>query len=97
MPTPYCPAAGSLMPMRGARLREEAVRHLHQDAGAVAGVLLAAAGAAVLEVQQDLEPVLDDARGLSPLEIDDEADAAGVVLVAWVVEALRGGSCRFHL
>ena len=38
-----------------ALLGQEAVRHLDQDAGAVAGVLLAAAGPAVLEVQQHLD------------------------------------------
>ena len=36
------------------------VRHLDQDAGAVAGVGLAAAGAAVLQVDQDLERLADD-------------------------------------
>ena len=64
------------------------VRHLQEDAGAVAGVLLAAAGAAVLEVQQDLDRLLDDLVRLAALEVDDEADAAGVVLVARIVEAL---------
>ncbi len=34
-------------------LLEKAVGHLHKDAGAVAGVGLAAAGAAVVEVDQD--------------------------------------------
>ena len=95
MPTPYWPAAGSVI-RTAAHASQEPVRHLHQDAGAVAGVLLAAAGAAVLEVQQDLEPVLDDARGLAPLEIDHEADAAGVVLVSGVVKSLRGRSFEFH-
>jgi hypothetical protein len=82
---------------RRARRRQEAMRHLHQDAGAVAGVLFTPAGAPVLEVQQDFERVLDDARRLAPLQIDDETDAAGVVLVPGIVEALRGGrSCQFH-
>ena len=88
------------MPEAVALLGEEAVRHLDQDAGAVAGVLLAAAGAAVLEVQEDLEPLLDDACDLRPFDVDHEADAAGVVLVLRVVKTLRRGRrhCRsiFH-
>ncbi len=44
-------------------LLEEAVRHLHEDAGAVAGVGLAAAGAAVLQIVQDLQGLLDDPMG----------------------------------
>ena len=43
-----------------ALLGQEAVRHLQEDAGAVAGVLLAAAGAAVLQVEQHLHALLDD-------------------------------------
>jgi hypothetical protein len=51
----------------------------------------------VFEIQQDLEPALDDAVGLTPLQIDHEADAAAVVLVSRVVEALRGRSFfEFH-
>ena len=62
---------------------------LDQDARAVAGVVLAAAGAAVVEVDQGREAVADELVRLPPLEVDDEADAAGVVLVLRVVEALR--------
>ena len=44
---------------RGALLREERVRDLDEDAGAVAGDRVGAHGAAVLEVLQDSERVLD--------------------------------------
>ena len=54
-PAPYWRAGGSAMPRRGRLLPEELVRHLDEDAGAVAGVRLAAAGAAVQQVDQDLE------------------------------------------
>ena len=64
------------------------MRHLHEDAGAVAGVLLAAAGAAVLQVDEDLQRLADDVVRLAVLEIDDEADAAGIVLVARIVQTL---------
>ena len=45
-----------------------------------------------LEVQQDLERVLDDLRGLTAPHVDDEADAAGVVLLTGVVKTLRTGT-----
>ena len=70
-------------------LAQEAVRHLHEDAGAVAGRRLAAAGAAVQQVDQDAQPLLDDGVRAAALDVDDEADAAGVVLVRRVVQAER--------
>ena len=85
-----------------ALLAEKRVRHLHENAGAVAGVLLAAAGAAVLQVNEDLQRIADDVVRLAVLEIDDEADAAGIVLVARIVQALLvresvAESCHFFL
>src|SRR5690606_13535405 len=67
---------------------EELVRDLNQDAGAVAGVRLAAARAAVLEIQQDLDALGDDVVRLAALEMDDEPDAAGVLLVLGIVKSL---------
>ena len=86
-PAPYCPAGGSAMPSGAGDLAQEPVRHLNQDAGAVAGVRLAAARAAVQQVDEDLQPLLDDAVRAAALDVDDEADAAGVVLVARIVQA----------
>ena len=84
--------------MPSARLSrgEELVRDLHHDAGAVAHQRIGAHGAAMLEV-------LEDARGRSGrscgtcwfLQVDDEADAAGIVLVRRVVEALGVGTTVF--
>ena len=71
---------------RRGHLAQEAVRHLHEDAGAVAGCRLAAARAAVQQVDQDAQPLLDDRVRPAALDVDDEADAAGVVLVAGVVQ-----------
>ena len=63
-------------------LAEEPVRHLDQDAGAVAGVRLAAAGAAVQQVDEDLQRLRATiACERAALDVDDEPDAAGVVLV----------------
>ena len=68
---------------------QEPIRHLHQDAGAVAGVHLAAARPAVEQVDEQLQRLADDAVALLTLDVDDEADAAGVVLVPRIVEPLR--------
>ena len=70
------------------RIREESVRRLDQDPGAVAGVLLGAAGAAMLEVAEHGEGFLHDVMGGAAGDVDDEAESAGVVLVAGIVEAL---------
>ena len=75
----------------GALAREELVRDLDQDAGAVAGSRIAAAGAAVRQVDQNLDALEDDVVRLLALDIGNEADAAGIVLVARVVQALRRG------
>jgi hypothetical protein len=80
-------------------LLEERMRHLQQDAGAVAGVDLAAAGAAMVEVLQDLDALLDDGVRFLALDVHDEADAAGVMLELRVIEALlcrRPESNRGH-
>ena len=78
----------------GALALEEPVRHLDQDAGAVARVHLAATGAAVQEVLQHREGLAHDRVGLAALDVHHEADPAGVVLVGRVVEALRRGQSR---
>ena len=73
---------------------EELVRHLDEDAGSVARVHLAAAGAAVQEVLQHGEGLAHDRVGLSALDVHHEADPAGVVLVRRIVQALRRGEPR---
>ena len=67
---------------------QEGVRHLDEDAGAVAGVLLGAHRAAVLQVDEHGErPPHGVVRG-TPLDVDHEAEAAGVLLVPRIVEPL---------
>ena len=66
---------------------EEAVRDLHQDAGAVSGVDLGAGGATVGQALQDGEAAIDDVVVRTAVEIGHHADTAGVVLVCRVVEA----------
>jgi hypothetical protein len=68
-------------------LPQEAVRHLHQNARAIAGVRVGAGGAAVFEVHQQLEGVADDVVGPGALDMRDKADATG----AWPGSARRRG------
>ena len=69
--------------------REEFVRDLDQDAGAIASFRIAAAGAAVREIDQDLQPFENNLVRLLALGVDHKADTAGVVLVSGVVQTLR--------
>ena len=64
----------------GGLAREERVRDLHQNAGAVAGARIGADGAAVFEIAENVERVGDDLMRLLALDVGDEADAAGILL-----------------
>src|SRR5262249_1761950 len=68
---------------------QERVGHLHQDAGAVAGERIAAACAPVRQVLEDREALLDDVVRALALDVHHEADAAGVVLDAWIPQPAR--------
>jgi hypothetical protein len=70
----------------GRDLAEEAIRRLDQDAGAVAGIRLTAARAAVLQVDQHLQAARDYRMGSAACDIDDEPDAARVVFEGGVVQ-----------
>ena len=75
----------------GCFLGEEFVRRLHQDAGAVAGARIGADRAAMFEVDQDGQRVLDDLVRLAPLDVGNETDAAGSLFLRRIEEpkALR--------
>lgn len=45
----------------------------------------------MLQVDQDLDALLDGIVRLLSSDVRDEADAAGVVLTGWVVQALLAG------
>ncbi len=81
-------------PRLAAHLLVEGVRHLDQDTGPVAGIGLGAAGAAMIEVLQDLQRLFEDPVRPPALDVDDEPDAAGIVLEARVVESLWTGRAR---
>ena len=90
------PARRQVDALLGEHGAEELVRDLGEDAGAVAGVRLGAGGAAVLEVLERGDGLLDDLVGLLPRHLRDEGDAAGVLLELGVVEPLGGGDGRPH-
>src|SRR5262249_33650520 len=69
--------------------RKEFVRNLYEHAGAVAGFRITAAGAAMGEVDKDLNSLLDDLMGLLAANAGDEAHAASIVLEARIVKTLR--------
>ena len=69
------------------RARQEAVRDLDQDAGAVAGLHLGARRAAVGQALENGEAAVHDVVVGTPVQIGHHADTAGVVFVCRVVEA----------
>ena len=71
--------------LRGAH--EEAVRHLHQDPGAVPGLHLSPGCAAVGQSFENGQRLVDDVVVGPPVQIRHHADTAGVVLIVRVVEA----------
>jgi hypothetical protein len=72
----------------GALFQEKPVGHLQQQAGPVAGVGVAAAGAAVLHVFEHGERVGDDAVRFAAVEVGDESSTTGIMLKFGAVQAL---------
>jgi hypothetical protein len=61
------------------------VGNLDEDAGAVAGFRIAAAGSAVGQVDKDFDALVDDVVRLPAFDVGDEPDSAGIVFVPGVV------------
>jgi hypothetical protein len=80
-----------------AGLAQEFMRDLHKNAGAVACERVGSRGAAMGQVFEDLQAVLDDLAARPAFEIGDETDAASIVLVLRIVESLRGRRRRPRL
>ena len=78
--------AGKRDAQRERDVAQEGVRDLQHDAGAIPGVLLAATGAAVSEVLQNLDAVAHDPVRPASLDIDHQPDPARIVLLARMVE-----------
>ena len=64
------------------------MRHLHQNPRPVSGVGFAAAGAPVVEVQQDCQCLLDNFVGFVTLHVYNKSDSASIVLELRIVQAL---------
>jgi hypothetical protein len=76
---------------------KQLIRDLRQDAGPVAGVGIAALGAAVIQVPQYGQRLGHDLVTAASGQVRDKAHATGVVLVAAVVKPLGcGESSRCH-
>ncbi len=72
-------------------IAQQRIRHLDQAAGTVADQRIGADRAAMVEVDQDFQAARDDVVRFSPLDVGDETDAAGIVLVARIVKSLSFG------
>ena len=79
------------MPCADRLLAEKAVGNLDQDAGAIARQRIRTHRAAVREVLENLQALLDDGMALAILDVGDKADAASVVFVGGVVKTLARG------
>ncbi|CAB4881877.1 unannotated protein [freshwater metagenome] len=76
---------------------QELVGNLREDPRAVAGRDVGALGTAVLEVVERLQRANDDVVHRLVVELGDHRDAAGVVLIARVVQAFgRWQMCQRH-
>jgi hypothetical protein len=89
---PVFPGRRQLHALREQLLAVKGVRYLDQDAGAVAVQGVGTHRAAVVQVAQDQQRVVDKLVAAVSLDVDDKADAAGVVLVRGRVKpaSLRG-------
>ena len=67
--------------------REKLMGDLRQNSAAVAKRRIGADSAAMVEIDQDLQPLFEDVVRLEVPHVGHEADAAGIVLIARVVEA----------
>ena len=64
------------------------MRHLHQNAGTVAGERIATAGPAMRQVDQNFQPLPHNLMALLAMHVDDEAHSAGIVLEGRIVQSL---------
>jgi hypothetical protein len=71
--------------------REKLMWDLNQQSGAITGFRIASAGAAVCEVDQNLDALLDDLMALLTSDAGDKADATSIVLMRRIVKTLRWG------
>jgi hypothetical protein len=61
---------------------------LNEDAGAVASLRVATRRAAMGEIDENLKALADDLVALFAAYVCDQAHAAGIVFIPWMIEAL---------
>ena len=64
------------------------MRRLNQDSCAVTGVRLATASAAMIQIQENLNPLPDNGVGFLPFDICDESNPASFMLELRIVQTL---------
>ena len=75
---------------------EELIGDLDKNPGAVAGRFVGARRAAVHEVQQHLLAVLDNGMIAASCDVDDGADAAGIVFPLRIIQTLSTWHGKSH-
>ena len=78
----------------GSGFFQKSVGHLDEYAGA--GGFVTAAGAAMGEIDQNLQPVGNDPVGFFTLHVADHADPAGIMLEAGIIKSPRLGSVAYR-
>ena len=84
--------SGQELPLLLGLLAEEAVRHLEEHARAVSGVALEALSAAMLQVHEHRERVVERLVAALSVQVRDGADAAGVMLEALAIKTAVHGT-----
>jgi hypothetical protein len=64
------------------------MRQLEQDAGAVTGAGVGGDSASVRKILEELERLVHYVSGPNAVDVSDEANSAGVVLVSRIVQSL---------
>ncbi len=64
------------------------MRRLDYDSRPIARIGLAAASAAMIEVQQKLQSLTDNGVRFLSLDVDHKSDATGIVFELWIVQSL---------
>ena len=85
---------GKGQPLARRPIAQQRIRHLDEAAGPVADQRVGPDGAAMVEIDQDLQTARDDVVRFSSLDVGDETDAARIMLVARVVESLSLRQCH---
>ena len=72
------------------------MRFLDQDAGAVTGARIGAAGSAVAKVDEDLYPLIDNRVRAFAIDVCNQADPTGVVLCGRIVQTFLAHSRKIR-